>query len=58
MTWKGVWDLLKTAFTGFMDDKVPKLSGALAYFTVFSIGPMQPPRKCISGYCRAGYLHH
>ena len=40
MTWKGVWHLLKTAFTGFMDDKVPKLSGALAYFTVFSIGPM------------------
>ncbi|GEO08197.1 YihY/virulence factor BrkB family protein [Segetibacter aerophilus] len=40
LTWKGVWGLVKDAFTGFMDDKVVKLSGALAYFTVFSIGPM------------------
>lgn len=40
LTWKGVWSLLKDAFTGFVDDKVIKLSGALAYFTVFSIGPM------------------
>jgi membrane protein len=40
ITWKGVWGLLKDTFTGFADDKVVKLSGALAYFTVFSIGPM------------------
>ncbi|HZF62834.1 MAG TPA: YihY/virulence factor BrkB family protein [Chitinophagaceae bacterium] len=40
VTWKGVWSLLKDAFNGFVDDKVIKLSGALAYFTVFSIGPM------------------
>jgi membrane protein len=40
ITWKGAWGLLKDAFTGFLDDKVVKLSGALAYFTVFSIGPM------------------
>jgi membrane protein len=40
VTWKGVWGLLKDAFQGFSDDKVIKLSGALAYFTVFSIGPM------------------
>ena len=40
ITWKGVWGLLKDAFNGFSDDKVIKLSGALAYFTVFSIGPM------------------
>ena len=40
LTWKGVWGLLKNTFTGFMDDKVVKLSGALAYFTIFSIGPM------------------
>jgi membrane protein len=37
---KGVWGLVKDAFNGFLDDKVVKLSGALAYFTVFSIGPM------------------
>ncbi|MCW3111707.1 MAG: YihY/virulence factor BrkB family protein [Segetibacter sp.] len=40
LTWRGVGGLVKDAFTGFMDDKVAKLSGALAYFTVFSIGPM------------------
>ncbi|HVG17191.1 MAG TPA: hypothetical protein VM935_19620, partial [Chitinophagaceae bacterium] len=40
LTWKGAWVLLKDALTGFVDDKVIKLSGALAYFTVFSIGPM------------------
>jgi membrane protein len=40
ITWKGIWGLLKDTFTGFADDKVVKLSGALAYFTVFSIGPM------------------
>jgi len=40
LTWKGVWKLFKDTFTGFADDKVIKLSGALAYFTMFSIGPM------------------
>ena len=40
ITWRGIWGLLKDAATGFSDDKVVKLSGALAYFTMFSIGPM------------------
>jgi membrane protein len=40
LTWRGAGRLAKDAFTGFLDDKVAKLSGALAYFTVFSIGPM------------------
>jgi membrane protein len=40
LTFKTVWKLLKQSFTGFSDDKVFKLSGALAYFTVFSLGPM------------------
>jgi membrane protein len=40
LTLKGVWRLLKESFTGFSDDKVVKMSGSLAYFTVFSIGPM------------------
>jgi membrane protein len=35
-----VWQLLKNAIQGFNDDKVFKLSGSLAYFTVFSLGPM------------------
>ncbi len=37
---KGIWEVLKNAFTGFSDDKVTKLSGSLAYYTVFSMGPL------------------
>jgi membrane protein len=37
---KGIGHLLKDSFSGFSEDKVPKLGGALAYFTIFSIGPM------------------
>jgi membrane protein len=37
---KGIWKLIKESIIGFDNDKVFKLSGSLAYFTVFSIGPM------------------
>ncbi|MEI6950788.1 YihY/virulence factor BrkB family protein [Paraflavisolibacter sp. H34] len=37
---KGFWSVLKDAFTGFSEDKVAKLGGSLAYFTLFSLGPM------------------
>lgn len=37
---KGIWQVLKDTFTGFSDDKVTKLSGSLAYYTVFSMGPL------------------
>ncbi len=40
ITGKGLWQILKASFKGFVDDKVIKLSGSLAYFTVFSMGPM------------------
>lgn len=40
LTLKGIWHLLQDSFRGFSDDKVLKMSGSLAYFTVFSIGPM------------------
>lgn len=32
--------MLKESFNGFVDDRVVKLSAALAYYTVFAIGPM------------------
>lgn len=38
--WSGIKGVLKDAFNGFMDHKVAKLSGALAYFTIFSLAPM------------------
>src|SRR5215213_5499052 len=37
---KLVWAALKDAFTGFSDDKVTKLSASLAYYTIFSLGPL------------------
>jgi membrane protein len=40
ITGKGLWQILKASFKGFVEDKVIKLSGSLAYFTVFSMGPM------------------
>lgn len=39
LTWKGVWNVLKTAGKGFSDDRVTKLSGSLAYATLFSLAP-------------------
>jgi membrane protein len=40
ITAKGIWTVLKGAFSGFSDDKVTKLSGSLAYYTIFSMGPL------------------
>src|SRR4026207_1442821 len=40
ITMKGLWKVLKNSFKGFSDDKVLKLSASLAYYTVFSIGPL------------------
>ncbi|RAJ03972.1 membrane protein [Chitinophaga skermanii] len=34
------WKIFGKAIGGFMDDKVLKLSAALAYYTIFSIAPM------------------
>ena len=34
------WEVLKDSFSGFSDDKVTKLGGSLAYYTVFSMGPL------------------
>lgn len=40
ISFKGIWEILKKSFSGFSDDKITKLSGALAYYTVFSMAPM------------------
>ncbi len=37
MTVKGAWKITKQTFSNFIDDKVMKLSAALAYYTVFSL---------------------
>ncbi|SMC89000.1 YihY/virulence factor BrkB family protein [Pedobacter africanus] len=40
ITFKGIWEVLKATFTGFFEHKVTKLSGSLAYYTVFSMAPL------------------
>lgn len=37
---KGLFGVFKDSFGGFSDHKVTKLSGSLAYYTVFSMGPL------------------
>ena len=40
VTFKGFWEVLKNTFSGFSDHNVTKLSASLAYYTVFSMGPL------------------
>ncbi len=40
MSFQGMFCVLKNSFNGFIDNKVTKLSGALAYYTVFSLAPL------------------
>jgi len=40
LTLKGLWNVLKDSFKGFSEDKVVKLSAALAYYTLFSMAPL------------------
>jgi membrane protein len=34
------WEITKATFNGFSDDKCLKLAASLAYYTIFSIGPL------------------
>ncbi len=36
----GTWTVVKNSFDGFANDKVPKLSGSLSYYMIFSMGPL------------------
>ncbi len=37
---RDIWEILVNSFNGFLDHKVTKLSGSLAYSTIFSMGPL------------------
>jgi membrane protein len=37
---KGIWEVIKLAAKNFGHYSIPKLSGSLAYYTVFSLGPL------------------
>ena len=40
LSFKGIFNLLKATISGFSDHNVTKLSGSLAYYTVFSMAPL------------------
>ncbi len=40
INWKGIKQVFKDSISGFTDHKVSKLSGSLAYSTVFSMAPL------------------
>ncbi|MEO6682623.1 MAG: YihY/virulence factor BrkB family protein [Ginsengibacter sp.] len=40
ITFKGLWKVIKNSFSGFSEDKITKKSASLAYYTVFSLGPL------------------
>ncbi|MDQ6844485.1 MAG: YihY/virulence factor BrkB family protein [Bacteroidota bacterium] len=40
ISFRGLWEVLKNCFKSFADNKIPKLSASLAYYTVFSLGPL------------------
>lgn len=40
MNWRVMFDLLKTTFTEWQEDKASRLAAALAYYTVFSMAPL------------------
>jgi membrane protein len=42
--------VLKGAFSGFIDDNAVKLSAALSYYTIFSIGPMLVIAMSLAGF--------
>lgn len=48
-TLKGIWGVIKDAFKAFGEYKITKLSGSLAYYTVFSMAPLLIMIISISG---------
>ena len=40
ISFKGLLAIFKNAFSGFSDNKLTRLSGSLAYYTVFSMAPL------------------
>jgi membrane protein len=37
---KALWGLFRDTFSGWSEDKIPRLGAALAYYTVFSLAPL------------------
>jgi membrane protein len=40
MNFQSAWDLLKTTFSEFLEDRAPRLGAALAFYSILSIAPL------------------
>jgi len=40
MSWRNAWGILKQTFLDGIDDNIPQLGAALAYYSIFSIAPL------------------
>ncbi|HEY2726631.1 MAG TPA: YhjD/YihY/BrkB family envelope integrity protein, partial [Parafilimonas sp.] len=40
LSFKGLWQILKATASDFINERITRMSAALAYYTVFSIAPM------------------
>jgi len=40
MSFKALWGLVADTFSGWSEDKAPRLGAALAYYTIFSLAPL------------------
>jgi membrane protein len=50
MRLKGIFELVKETFKEFMEDKAMRLAAALAYYAIFSIGPLLFVLVAIAGW--------
>ena len=46
---RGLWSLVRHAFTGWLEDGAPRLGAALAYYTLFSLAPLLLAAIAIAG---------
>src|SRR6202011_6151526 len=47
--WHEVWDLFRSAFDAWVDDKAPRLGAALAFYTALSLAPLLVVVLAIAG---------
>ncbi len=46
---RGIWDALKAVGTGYLEDRVPRLGAALAFYTILSSAPLLVIALAIAG---------
>ncbi|MBA2482763.1 MAG: YihY/virulence factor BrkB family protein [Planctomycetes bacterium] len=50
MRFKGTWTLVRSVFSSYFADKVPRMAAALSYYTVFSVAPLLVIAIAMAGF--------